>query len=78
MQVVPEQDIIADRLDSTAPRYPTSSGNYTDPHIDVPKGVEPPVCDCPCHNSSILRNNLIFLEEKIGSVACVECVCWKK
>jgi len=64
--------------ESTADK-PHSNLNFTGSNpepINVPDGIEPPACDCECHKSSILRNTLAFLEEKIGIIKCVECRCW--
>ncbi len=60
---------------------PYSNTNYTglpnpSSDIEVPSGIEPPKCDCDCHPSSILRNTLIFLEDKIGIIKCCHCNCW--
>lgn len=76
---VPEEDIIADRLRVTAPPDKISStADNPGPQIDIPKGIEPPSCDCDCHGLNILSKLLMKLEEKIGMIKCVHCICWGK
>lgn len=70
----PESDTIPVTQGSTV-NYRTQPRTIPPPTF-IPKGVDPPNCDCDCHPSRLLKEALILLEEKIGIVKCCHCRCW--